>query len=413
MHSVLDGFDRERANHSLTAQRLAHYKQKLDDIRAALNWCFGAGNDPELGTRLTVAAIPLWHELALMAEEGIQVERALKHAPSAFGASQRAELALSRAWSMTSHRLTDTWKAWNDAIELAEQTHDVERRLHALYGHSTSLILGGRYREALHSVSKFRELAVLNGKSAALPDCDRVRAMARLYLGELASARETFEQLSRALSNNGHGSGIARYQVESYVVIQTCLAVAIWLIGAPDQAADIAAEAVERLGRASHPVAQSWALGAGAMPIALWNGDLDSLERYTAHLGANLIDSCAYWGPLHRFFRAAALHVRGEQVAVADMRSAIDQMLSTGFFLDVQMFLGILSEALVTTGAIADADNTIEEALALQRQTHENHTFPELLRIKAKVLQARGSQELAEGKLQEALASADELVDNA
>lgn len=96
-------------------------------------------------------------------------------------------------------------------------------------------------------------------------------------------------------------------------------------------------------------------------------------------------------------------------MAVADMRSAIDQMLATGFFLDVQMFLGILSEALVTTGAIADADNTIEEALTLQRQTREKYTFPELLRIKAKVLRARGFQELAEQKFREALASAEEM----
>jgi predicted ATPase/DNA-binding winged helix-turn-helix (wHTH) protein len=409
MNSVLERFEAERANHSLTAQRLAHYKQKLDDVRAVLNWCFGAGNDPELGTKLTVAAIPLWHELALMAEEGIQVERALKLAPLAFGASQRADLALSRAWSMTSHRLTDTWNAWDEALELADQTQDVERRLRALYGYSTSLILGGRYHDALAGLSQFRQLAEMERKSAALPDHDRVRAMAGLYLGELAEVRETFEELSRALTNGLNGSGIARYQVESYVVIETCLAVATWLMGAPDQAAAIAAEAVDRLGRASHPVAQSWALGAGAIPVALWNGDLETLERYTAHLGGNLIDSCAYWGPLHRFFRAAVFHLRGEQVAVADMRSAIDQMLATGFFLDVQMFLGILSEALVTTGAIADADNTIEEALTLQRQTHEKYTFPELLRIKAKVLQARGSQELAEQKLREALASAEEM----
>jgi tetratricopeptide (TPR) repeat protein len=66
-------------------------------------------------------------------------------------------------------------------------------------------------------------------------------------------------------------------------------------------------------------------------------------------------------------------------------------------------------EALVTTGAIADADDTIEQALTLQRQTHEKYTFPELLRIKAKVLQARGFQELAEQKLREALASAEEM----
>jgi predicted ATPase len=409
MNSVLERFEGERASHSLTAQRLAHYKQKLDDVRAALNWCFGAGNDPELGTKLTVAAIPLWHELALMAEEGIQVERALQRAPLAFGASQRADLALSRAWSMTSHRLTDTWRAWDEALELAEQTQDIERRLRALYGYTTSLILGGRYRDALPWLSKFRQLAAMQMKSSALPDHDRVRAMAGLYLGELAEIRETFEQLSRAFTNGSNGSEIARYQVESYVVIRTCLAVATWLMGEPDRAAAIAAETVEHTGRAGHPVAQSWALGAGAIPIALWNGDLESLEQYTAHLGVNLIDSCAYWGPLHRFFRAATLHLRGGRVAVVEMRSAIDQMLETGFFLDVQMFLGILSEALVRTGAIADADNTIEEALALQRQTHEKYTLPELLRIKAKVLQARGFQELAEQKLREALASAEEM----
>jgi hypothetical protein len=55
----LERFGQERANHLLTVQELAQYKRRLDDLRDALSWCFGFGNEPALGIDLTVAAIPL------------------------------------------------------------------------------------------------------------------------------------------------------------------------------------------------------------------------------------------------------------------------------------------------------------------------------------------------------------------
>jgi predicted ATPase len=85
------------------------------------------------------------------------------------------------------------------------------------------------------------------------------------------------------------------------------------------------------------------------------------------------------------------------------MRSAVDAVLSSGFLMNVPMYLSMLADAQLRNGAVDEAERTVEEALLVQARTGERYSFPDLLRIKAQVLTARGRQDLAETVLQEAL----------
>jgi hypothetical protein len=62
-------------------------------------------------------------------------------------------------------------------------------------------------------------------------------------------------------------------------------------------------------------------------------------------------------------------------------------------------YLGILAETLLERGRSADADETIEAALRLQLQTKEIWCLPELLRVKAQIMAARGEADPARAML--------------
>jgi predicted ATPase/DNA-binding winged helix-turn-helix (wHTH) protein len=412
MLTVVKKFGQERASRFLAVGEIAQYKRRLNDLREALSWCFGVGDDPALGIDLTIAAIPLWNEFSLVGEQQSQVERALEHSASSLCSSDhRAPLAVSRAWSLTHRRMSDAAKdAWLLAVDVAEHASDVNQRLRALWGRSVYLLVAGKYREALDCLREYRDVALLHENGVALPDGERLCAMAEVYLGELTAARDKLERLARALTNGEPRSRVPRFQVEPYVVVQNNLVLVTWLLGCPDRAAVMVMETVDHIGRAGHTQAQSHVLATAAILTAIWNGDSESFERYIALLGANLTADITAWQWGYHFFRALSRHARGERDASVDMRSAVDAVLSSGFLMNVPMYLSMLADAQLKNGAVDEAERTVEEALLVQAQTGERYSFPDLLRIKAKVLAARGRQDLAETVLHQALSECVEMT---
>ncbi|HEX4268294.1 MAG TPA: winged helix-turn-helix domain-containing protein [Steroidobacteraceae bacterium] len=398
-------FGQDRASRFLAAPEVAQYKRRLDDLRDALGWCFGAGDAAALGIEITGASIALWDQFSLIAEQQAQVDRALNHSGSSgCPASQLVPLAMSKAWSLTHRRISDEARdTWLLAVRLTEEANDINLRLRALWGRALYLIVSANYNEALECLSEYRQIAQTHENGLALPDGERLIAMAEVYLGKLSDARDKLEELWRGLTKGEARSGVPRYQIEPYVVIQNHRPMVAWLMGRPDQAAVMVEEAVDYIGRAGHTQAQSYVLLTGAIPISLWNGDFEAFERYTEHLGANIASDVTSWTPGYRFFRALNRHLRNKDDALHEMRTAIDDIRSSGFHSNLPMYLGMLASAHLQQGSLVEAERAVEEALALQARTHEGYSLPDLMRAQAMVLGARGRQDLAEAKLGDAL----------
>ena len=60
-----------------SAEWLADYAWRIDDVRAALDWAFSPGGNASIGVALTAAAVPLWMHLSLLDECRSRVEQAL------------------------------------------------------------------------------------------------------------------------------------------------------------------------------------------------------------------------------------------------------------------------------------------------------------------------------------------------
>lgn len=136
-----------------TAEWLADYTWRIDNIRAAIDWAFSPGGDTSIGVALTTAAAPLWMHLSLVEECRSRAEQAL----AALGENRgdprgemktRAALAASLMF-IRGAGVPEVGAAWAKAFEPAENLADTEFQLQSLYGLWAFHINSGRQRVAL------------------------------------------------------------------------------------------------------------------------------------------------------------------------------------------------------------------------------------------------------------------------
>ena len=384
----------------------SRYDGQAADLRKALDWCFAPEGDVTLGVDLAIAAIRFWNENSFMSEQRFQVDRALMHCSSMAQSPRReAILATSRAWSMVFARRSqsDTDDAWRSALERAERGGDLGQRLSARSGWAHHLIYTGRNEEAVELLDEFTRIAARAGDRGSVFDGQRLSALAEMHLGKLAYVVKKLERLAEALSRGVPPSRVTRYQEQRGVSIDGTLAFANWLVGRSAPALASAEAVVLQTGRVGLLMGQSHTLALVALPMSLWSGRFDLVERYATILESNLErENIAMYRPVQRFYAASARQARGEPDALDDMRAAVDELVRDGFLVRTPMYFGVLADALLDDGRCPEAVDAIEVGLALQRRSKENWCVAELLRVKGRTLAATGEGDLARATLGEA-----------
>ena len=382
------------------------YGPRLNDLRQALDWCFGRGGRPDLGFRLTVSALPLWDELSSIAETEMRVDQALARAGE-LGAKPKsmARLLRSRAWHMLYAEpiAPQSVQAWEAAIGQAQQSGEVEPQLQALWGFAVYLGHTGKLERALGVLEGFRGLATRNEQWESVPDGDYLHAIFEIYLGRLESARAKLDRLAQGHPLVAHRSCAGRFIVHKAVQIRTHLSFLLWLMGQPDRALHVMDEVNRLPDPTTHTVTQIGHLAWSCLPVSHWAGDIESTSKFLSRMRAYLeVDNIPVWQPIRLFYRAALDHRQGHAGAVRDMQRAIDRMISNNLLVRVPMYLGILGQALLDGGDVAGARMALRRARAVAREFKERWSDPELLRLSASVSFAEGDTGAAEEKLQEA-----------
>lgn len=263
------------------------YLGRAGDVQAALAWAFADEGDAVLGVRLTVATIPLWFETSLISETQARVEVALHHAEAAqCDDLLKTKLSMSRAWSMINARtfVVGIEEAWLTAIGYARRAGNRACELQALVGLAIYLMRIGRLAESIDRLEEFRAVCARHQDWSLAPEGERMLAWVKAHTGDLTESLDVLEGLAAAHPRAGKGSRIAGFQVDRYIGIRCYIPVLAWLSGRPDHAAAVARDAIEAAEGLGHLASQSNVLAVAACPVALWNGDLDTLERCTSRL---------------------------------------------------------------------------------------------------------------------------------
>jgi predicted ATPase/DNA-binding winged helix-turn-helix (wHTH) protein len=365
------------------------YAGRIDDIRAALDWCFSNGGDLTLGLRLIAASARLWFQLSLTLDYRDRIEFALQllsRLPNAVPAMEmRLQAALGHALWYSASEAGRLERAFRRALALADELGDVPVQLQALWGLWASRRARGQYREALAVAEKYTILAGESGGEAARLLGDRILGLTHHHLGNQKSARELSEGVLRVGRRAGNTLN-SEFQVSHEITAATMLTRILWLQGLPDQATAMLQEAIGAAEQSDHWFSMYYVLCFAGCPLSLWIGNLAQAQHY--------LDRTVNRAAADRWRRCWAFILRlrqsGERGAL--IASSLEPRV------DLHTAREIIAMASAATIAIPQPDDNVGDAL---------WSLPEVLRVNAELLLWHGGSDAAAAAESKLLRSLD------
>src|ERR1700726_573337 len=261
-------------------ERAPHFAG-LNNVRAALEWCFGAGGNTEIGVRLAAAAVPVFLAMSLLSECHRWSQRAIlaldKASHGTFEEMHlQAGLGIS---SMQMHGESNAARvALNRSLLIAEQRGDVPHQAGLLGMLHMFHFRGGDFNTALGYAKHCRALAGSIDDPAAIALAHSILGRSLLIMGDLGNARIELEALLRIWprSQRTHSIYLA---YDRHYRAGIALARTLWLQGYPAQAVERAEQTIKGAERMDHPASQVVVL-AWAASVFLWTGDFRSAEEH-------------------------------------------------------------------------------------------------------------------------------------
>jgi predicted ATPase len=284
--------------------RAAHGGQ-IEDIRAALDWCFSESGDLQVGIQVMVNALPL-HELGLLAEQTERIERALAYLHEL--TPPRPDLELRLILKLSWPSLEPGWSGrptlsiLSRTMELAERVADTSSRIGALHCAWLAAFVAGDYPSATKASEGALKVARDSRDQAGVVLSERLLAQCRHFMGDHEAARQLAE---RTLARESYRlPAECASVIPRRVSMRIILARILWIEGRPDSAARMAEECLA-MAEHAHNHAQLQTLGFASIPIAIWRGDTELAEDMVDRMRvlAQKGDS-PFWGSWARSFES-------------------------------------------------------------------------------------------------------------
>ncbi len=379
---VLENIENDSAQRALP---LAH----LDNVRAALQWCFGLNGSPASGVRLAAVATPVFLALSLLSECQRWCERAAAALPQEDRGTLR-ELALRSALAMSSIHTRGNSDEVRIALEqglaLAESLGDHQRLLRLLTWLHVFLNRIGDHSGALAIAQCTASVARAIGELPGIAIAEWLFGVTHHMLGNQAAAQEHCERGLELSAASTHGY-VDVFGYDHDVRALIALARALWLRGRPERALVFANQAIDAAERRDRPVMVCLSL-VSTIPVFIWTGEIDEawkcVERAIVRANKHSL------GPFRDHglaLKGEILIARGETVAgVQVLRGALATVQSERYNILASSWRRALAEGSVRCGAFDDAKAMIAEALALAQEGDGKFDMPDLLRARADIL---------------------------
>jgi predicted ATPase/DNA-binding winged helix-turn-helix (wHTH) protein len=363
---------------------LAH----VDNVRAALEWCFGTTGDLAVGIGLAAVATPVFLAMSLLPE----CHRWSEQAVSALDDGSRgstAEMHLQASLGVSSmqvHGQSDAARmALSRSLTIAEARGYVLNRVALLGMLSMFDVRDGDFKRSLDYARLSRTVDGTVDNSPAMALANSILGRALQFVGEHGESRAELEASFHYWSRSQQTSEVY-LGLDHHILVGIGLARNLWLRGYPAQAMKRVRQTIRDAERKDHPASLGLAL-SWAPEIFLWIGDLQSAQEHSDSL---LTHSESYslrpYLAVARGYRGSLAIGRGDaSTGIEDLRSCLEQlhtmryrMLNTGFKLS-------LVQGLMAVELFGEAMMLINETISLIEANGDLVYLPEALRVKAKV----------------------------
>jgi predicted ATPase len=370
----------------------------LANIRAALDWAASSTGDQSVYISLTMAAVPLWMQLSLLAECRSRVSEALYALDSGSAVTSDSEMVLRAALGLslmyTQGPLQETEAIWKRVLQLAESVGNTEFQLRALYGLWLYKALTCEYRAALELARRFREVADEGAVAANIATAERLEATILHYLGDQSATRACALRSLDAPPPANRQFYTTHYSLDQRAGAFVLLARSLWLIGLPDQAMQAAQAGVDEAVSVGHTNSLCVALADGAGLVAVLIGDHDKAEAFeaalTRHANRHALD---VWRTYARALRGRLLLNRDPAAGSGLLRSALEDLRNTPFDIRFQLYLVWLVETFSAAGQKEEALAALNHAQERSGRTGEHWYLPELLRLRGELFLQQGNHQ--------------------
>jgi predicted ATPase len=373
---------------SNAAERAPHFAG-LHNVRAALEWCFGANGNTEIGVGLAAAATPVFLAMSLLTECHRWSERAILALDDAArgGAEEmylQAAFGLSLMFTRGHGEVARV--ALNRSLTIAEQLRDSTNQIQLLGRLHMFHHRMGDQNGALHYARRSSAVAEIMAEPVAIALAHTLLGISLSYIGDLAGARLELEAAvvrdpgSQRTSTIFHG-------FDHYKVAASYLARTLWLQGYPAQAVERIHLNVKEAAHMDHPVTLAIAL-TWAVSVLIWVGDLQSAEEHVdwaiSHAESR---SLALFLVVGRGLKGKLALYRGDAKRGAEsLQACLQQLYAARYELLTTPFSMSLVEAFGAGGRFAEAIALIDETEKRIEANGDLSYMPELFRVKGNLL---------------------------
>jgi predicted ATPase len=381
----------EAAYKSLLKSRRQHLHAR---IAQALEEQFPdvAANRPEVLARhstdggLTEKAVGYWHRAGELAAERFAHKEAIAHHTRGLELLKslpdtlehtREEIrflnALGVSLVTTNGPVPEAAAAYLRARQLAERIGDTRQAYAAVWGLWYNNHVRMRFETARELSYELLELAKRQRDNELLLQAHHAAWPVLLFGGEFLLCREHTEQGLALYDPHEHRSHALRYAGhDPGVCCRYHSAVALWLLGCPDQAVAMAHDAVRLATELAQPISLAIALGYLSF-LHQFRGEARlAQEQAEATIARSMEQAYLQYRATGIIIRGWAVAAEGDlEAGTAALQEGLTDLRAAGADARRSYFLALLADICARSGRTEAAQSTIAEALAFSEQSGE------------------------------------------
>lgn len=361
----------------------------IPNVRAALEWAFSDGGDGEVAVTLASAACSLFEERLLFAECGEWAKRAMSIMSNHHkGTCIEMHLQLSAGLGTTysSGYTQEAGAALRRSVQLAENLGDSEARVKGLLLLYNFYTTTSRFDKAVEVTQECVGVARSNGDPVLVARADWALCSAtHLYGDQEAAYRLCVSALKRPAEVEAQRARIDGYNF--HVRALSSLARNLWLRGYPDQAVEMAREAIREAEGFGNPIVLCGALALTSQVFG-WTFNV-----------ADAIAASKQMKSIAERYSLAPYQIAGDgltgtnyvnfgdpEKGVAILRVVLAQLEAKQYTFISSVFRSELADGLARLGKFDEARREIDEATARIEDEELCMSTPDMLCVRGDIL---------------------------
>jgi predicted ATPase len=384
---------RIRLHRSMGKRKEAEYGDRVAEIAAELAMHFTEGRDYSRAAQYYCQAGEAalrrnaYRETLDHCEKGLELLKRLSDTPT----RQQQELALLMTLGVTltatkGYAAAEVEQTYLRARTLCEREGKTSHLFSVLYGLWNCYTTRGELQTAYTLAEQLLDIAQRADDSTLRLMAHWVMGRAQYWYGRLLSAREHLEQILTLYNPTEHGALVIRYSQDVQLTVPSFVAVALWLLGYPDQARCRIEQALAQESDLPSSFSLAHALTNAALVHQFCGEILRTQERAETTITFATEYGFPHWVNWGTALRGWALAAQGQgEVGISLLRQSLAALAASGVRLARPYILSLLGNVYQRMGQAEDGLNAIAEALTQVQDSGERYCEAELYRLKGEL----------------------------